>query len=133
MKGKIESLSKELKNSFMHIRNWIKLEMMNMETLILAIHEKDLCYQRKHKSMKALQEQQKLLKKIDDGKFTFKTMLKSKGAKDTYKLELLQSIQQKEKDIDNWDEIKKYITVYIIEKAIPLYQDRKSIGYQEAI
>jgi len=133
MKGKIESLSKELKNSFMHIRNWIKLEMMNMETLILAIHEKDLCYQRKHKSMKALQEQQKLLKKIDDGKFTFKTMLKSKSSKDTYKLELLQSIQQKEKDIDNWDEIKKYITVYIIEKAIPLYQDRKSIGYQEAI
>ena len=133
MKGKIESLSKELKNSFMHIRNWIKLEMMNMETLVLAIHEKDLCYQRKHKSMKALQEQQKLLKKIDDGKFTFKTMLKSKSSKDTYKLELLQSIQQKEKDIDNWDEIKKYITVYIIEKAIPLYQDRKSIGYQEAI
>ena len=133
MKGKIESLSKELKNSFMHIRNWIKLEMMNMETLILAIHEKDLCYQRKHKSMKALQEQQKLLKKIDEGKFTFKTMLKSKSSKDTYKLELLQSIQQKEKDIDNWDEIKKYITVYIIEKAIPLYQDRKSIGYQEAI
>mgnify|MGYP000430203604 FL=1 len=133
MKGKIESLSKELKNSFMHIRNWIKLEMMNMETLVLAIHEKDLCYQRKHKSMKALQEQQKLLKKIDEGKFTFKTMLKSKSSKDTYKLELLQSIQQKEKDIDNWDEIKKYITVYIIEKAIPLYQDRKSIGYQEAI
>ena len=117
----------------MHIRNWIKLEMMNMETLVLAIHEKDLCYQRKHKSMKALQEQQKLLKKIDEGKFTFKTMLKSKSSKDTYKLELLQSIQQKEKDIDNWDEIKKYITVYIIEKAIPLYQDRKSIGYQEAI
>lgn len=133
MKSKIEHLSKELKNSFMSIRNWIKLEMMNLETLQLAIHEKNLCSQRKLKSMKELGEQQKLLKKIDEGKFTFKTMLKSKSSKDQYKLELLQSIQQKEKDIDNWDEIKKYITVYIIEKAIPLFQDRKAIGYQEAI
>lgn len=82
MKGRIEVLGKELKNSFVHIKNWIKLEMMNMETLVLAIHEKDLCYQRKHKSMKQLQEQQKLLKKIDEGKFTFKTMLKSKSSKD---------------------------------------------------
>ena len=40
MKAKIETLGKELKNSFTHIRNWIKLEMMNMETLVLAIHEK---------------------------------------------------------------------------------------------
>lgn len=56
MKSKIEYLGKELKNSFMHIRNWIKLEMMNLETLVLAIHEKDLCYQRKQKSMKALSE-----------------------------------------------------------------------------
>ena len=92
MKSKIEYLGKELKNSFIHVRNWIKLEMMNLETLVLAIHEKDLCYQRKHKSVKALQEQQKLLKKIDEGKFTFKTMLKSKSSKDQYKLELLQSI-----------------------------------------
>ena len=57
MKGRIEMLGKQLKNSFMHIRNWIKLEMMNMETLVLAIHEKDLCYQRKHKAMKMLHEQ----------------------------------------------------------------------------
>lgn len=92
MKGRIEMLGKQLKNSFMHIRNWIKLEMMNMETLVLAIHEKDLCYQRKHKAMKMLHEQQKLLKKIDEGKFTFKTMLKSKSSKDQYKLDLLQSI-----------------------------------------
>jgi len=44
MKMKIEYLGKELKNSFIHVRNWIKLEMMNLETLVLAIHEKDLCY-----------------------------------------------------------------------------------------
>ena len=56
MKNKIEYLGKELRNSFMHIRNWIKLEMMNLETLVLAIHEKDLCFQRKQKSMKALAE-----------------------------------------------------------------------------
>ena len=47
MKAKIETLGKELKNSFTHIRNWIKLEMMNMETLVLAIHEKDQCSNRK--------------------------------------------------------------------------------------
>lgn len=133
MRTRIESLSSELHNSFKHIRNWIKLEMMNLETLVLAIHEKDLCYQRKHKAMKALNEQQKLLKKIDEGKFTFKTMLKSKNAKDQYKLELLQSIQQKEKDISNWDEIKKYITIYIMEKAIPLFKERMALGYQDAI
>lgn len=133
MKNRVDQLGKDLQNSFKHIRNWIKQEMMNLETLILAIHEKDLCYQRKHKAVKALTEQQKLLKKIDEGKFTFKTMLKSKSSKDQYKLELLQSIQQKEKDISNWDEIKKYITIYIIEKAIPMFKERMATGYHEAI
>ena len=56
-------------------------------------------------------------------------MLKSKSSKDQYKLELLQSIQQKQNDISNWDEIKKYITIYIIEKAVPLFKERKAMGY----
>jgi hypothetical protein len=133
MKDRIDKLGEELNNSFKHIRNWIKMEMMNLETLILAIHEKERCYERKHKAVKALTEQQKQLKRIDEGKFTFKTMLKSKSSKDQYKLELLQSIQQKEKDISNWDEIKKYITIYIIEKAVPLFKERKALGYHEAI
>ena len=47
LKNKLEVLSKELQNPFIHIRNWVKGEMMNLECLMQAIGEKESCDIRK--------------------------------------------------------------------------------------
>ena len=47
LKHKLETLSTDLSNPFIHIRNWIKGEMFNLGALIMAISEKEACDARK--------------------------------------------------------------------------------------
>ena len=47
LKVKLENLSRDLSNPFIHIRNWIKGEMLNLGALIHAISEKEACDARK--------------------------------------------------------------------------------------
>ena len=47
LKNKLDTLGKELQNPFKHIRNWIKGEVMNLESLMAAIGEKESCDVRK--------------------------------------------------------------------------------------
>ena len=42
-------------------------------------------------------------------------------------------IQQRQKDIENWDMIKRFLTIYIAENAIPHYKKKKTQKYMGAI
>ena len=42
-------------------------------------------------------------------------------------------IQQREKDIENWETIKKFLTIYMCETCIPLFKKKKAIKYLEAM
>lgn len=81
LKNKLDQLSQELTNPFKHIRNWIKGEMMNLESLMGAIGEKEACSVRKQKAIKCLQEERELISKINQNKMSFKTLLKSSKQK----------------------------------------------------
>lgn len=81
LKNKLDELSVSLTNPFKHIRNWIKGEVMNLESLMSAISEKEACVIRKQKAIKSLQDKRELIAKINQGKFSIKTMLKSKDQK----------------------------------------------------
>ena len=47
LKNKLDLLSQELVNPFIHIRNWIKGEVMNLQALMSDIGEKESCDHRK--------------------------------------------------------------------------------------
>ena len=47
LKYKLDMLAKELQNPFIHIRNWIKGEIMNLHALSNAISAKEACEGRK--------------------------------------------------------------------------------------
>lgn len=47
LKGKLDGLSKNLENPFIHVRNWVKGEMLNLNSLIAAIADKESCEVRK--------------------------------------------------------------------------------------
>jgi len=48
-------------------------------------------------------------------------------------MEILANIQQRERDIANWDEIKRFLTVYLAEIAIPDFKKRKMFKYINAM
>jgi hypothetical protein len=54
LKNNLDELSVSLTNPFKHIRNWIKGEVMNLESLMQAIGEKEACVVRKQKAIKSL-------------------------------------------------------------------------------
>lgn len=106
---------------------------MNLECLMQAIAEKEACVVRKQKSIKSLSEKRELLTKINEGKFSVKTMLKTQNQKTQKQSDLVAKIQQTECDIDNWDKIKKMLTIYLAEIAIPAYRKRKVAKYTFAM
>lgn len=64
LKNKLDVLAKELQNPFIHIRNWVKGEMMNLECLMQAIGEKESCDVRKQITIKKLAQDRELNNKI---------------------------------------------------------------------
>ena len=47
LKNKLDDLADQLTNPFVHVRNWVKSEMLNLGALIAAIGEKESCDHRK--------------------------------------------------------------------------------------
>lgn len=47
LKFKLDNLGKELQNPFIHVRNWIKSEIMNLHALCASIAAKEACDGRK--------------------------------------------------------------------------------------
>ena len=133
MRNKLDELAEELTNPFVHIRNWVKSEMLNLGALIAAIGEKESCDHRKQQTIKKLAEERELCEKLNQNKFSMKTFFKSASGKDKKKMEILANIQQRERDIANWDEIKRFLTVYLAEIAIPDFKKRKMFKYIHAM
>ena len=50
-KHKLDHLGKDLANPFIHIRNWIKGEILNLNALGSAISAKEACDARKHQAV----------------------------------------------------------------------------------
>ena len=101
-----------MRNPFRHIKNWIKEELMNLESLLAAIDEKEACNRRKQKCVKLLATERDLVDKINHNKFDFKLVLKSQDAKQSLQTDLISSIKRREEDIEKWDHIKKFLIVY---------------------
>ena len=129
LKNKLDELAKDLMNPFKHIRNWVKGEMLNLEALMAAIGEKESCDVRKANAIKKLADEKELNAKLSQGKFTFKGMFKSKDSKAKQQIHILAKIQQRERDIENWDIVKRFLVVYLAEVAIPDFKKKKVEKY----
>jgi len=133
LKSKLDELAKEMQNPFKHIRDWIKGEMMNLDSLIHAISEMECCTNRKQQAIKKMADLRDTNQKLAAGKFTIKGMFKSKENKSKYQAEILDKIAQKERDIDNWDSIKKILIVHLATEAIPEFKTAKIRKYITAM
>jgi len=129
LKNKLDFLAKNLQNPFVHIRNWIKGEMMNLECLMAAIGEKESCDHRKQMAVKKLASDREYMHKLNQGKFHIKSVFKSKSSKTKQQQIMLERIAQRERDIENWDTIKRFLIVYLAEIAIPEFNKKKVQKY----
>lgn len=99
--------------------------MLGLAALIAAISEKDSCDVRKQNAIKRLASDREMDKKLGEGKFVLKNVFKGKNNKAKQQALILERIAQTERDVENWDTIKKFLTIYLAEIAIPDFRNSK--------
>ena len=60
-------------------------------------------------------------------------MFKKQSEKQSLIHDVTMKIQQRKKDIENWDQIKRFLTIYLYERAIPHFKKKKNVKYVGAM
>lgn len=60
-------------------------------------------------------------------------MFKKEAGKQDMIHDVTMRIQQRKKDIENWDTIKKFLSIYLYERAIPHFKKKKNMKYINAM
>jgi len=86
-------------NPVKHISNWVKGEVWSLEALVQAVEKKDYMETLRLKAVKDIQETQETINKLNAGKFTFGSMLKSDSEKKEQALIKANVKKQYEEDV----------------------------------
>ena len=68
---------------------------MNLEALMAAIGEKEACTARKMKAVRNLTSDRELIAKINQNKFSYKTMFKTQSQKAQQQMDLMAKMDQR--------------------------------------
>jgi hypothetical protein len=122
-----------VKNPFKHVRNWIKSEMLELQCLLECISRKEGVEASRSKALSSVKNNKETVDKLNQGKFTIKGLFKSQSGKASETQNILQSISQSEKDIQNYEIIKNFLIIYIAEIAIPAFKAQRQGNYLKAM
>ena len=106
---------------------------MNLHALSNAISAKEACEGRKQQAISKVASERQTLAKMQQGNFTLRGAFMSGSKKNNEMARITQAVQQLDKDVKNWDVLKRFITIYLAEVAIPQFRKRKVVKYVEAM
>ena len=81
LKAKLQAISTQFKNPFIHISNWIKQEQYTLDALIASITYMQSIDARKAKTQLAIRDIDDEISKLNSGKFTFGSIFKDDAGK----------------------------------------------------
>lgn len=129
LKMKLDKMTSQQTNPVRHISYWVKGEVLALEALISAINYKDSVDSLKKGCNKDIQDLTDSIAKLNAGKFTFGGMLKSESAKKESAVQKATVKAELEKDLINFDIIKKYLTIYLATISIPDFKRQRVESY----
>lgn len=106
---------------------------MSLEALIGAINYKDHIKNLQNQATKNIADLNEAVAKLNAGKFTFGGMLKSSGEKKASAVNKKAEVIELEKDVVNYDVIKRYLTIYLATIAIPAFKKSRVEAYVRAM
>ena len=109
LKEKMETMCTHQTNPIKHIANWVKGEVWSLEQLIAAKEKTDYMETLRQKTIKDIAETQDTINKLNAGKFTFGSLLKSDAEKKQQALAKAQLKVELEKDVDYYAALKKML------------------------
>ena len=111
----------------------MKGEIYNVTALSVAVSGREVCEAKKTACLKKAASEREVLKKLSDGNFTMRGMLKSADSKQHEITRITGAVQQLDRDVENWEKVRKFVTVYLYEVAIPQFRNKKVVNYVEAM
>lgn len=126
-------MTNEQTNPVRHIAYWVKGEVLALESLIAAISYKDGIDRQKQKCISDIQDLTDTINKLNSGKFTFGGMLKSDSSKKESAVQKSTIKAELEKDLINYDIIKKFLIIYLGTVAIPNFKRQRVESYIRAM
>ena len=106
---------------------------MELGALMESISRKEGVEAIKIRTMSKVKDRKETADKLSSGKFTLKGLFKSKDGKAETTQNILQSISQGEKDVQNYDIIRNYLIIYLAEIAVPAFKHQKAQNYIKAM
>ena len=97
--------------------------------MIEAINYKDNIENLKKKTTTEIQELTARIEKLNSGKFSFRAMMKNDNEKKESAIRKGTVKAELEKDLINYDIIKKYLTIYLATVAIPDFKRQRVEAY----
>lgn len=133
LKEKLELMCDKQTNPTKHINNWVKGEVWCLEGLLLAKSQIDDMDRRREKTIKDIADTQDTINKLNAGKFTFGSMLKSDAEKKAQAMQKAQLKIELEKDVEAYIVLKRLLTIYMATIAIPAYKKQRTEAYVRAM
>ena len=133
LKQKLDTMTEKQTNPVRHINYWVKGEVLGLDSLIAAINYKDSIDDLKKKTQSNISDLTDDINKLNAGKFTFRGMLKSESQKKESAVQKATVKAEMEKDLINYDVIKKFLTIYLCTIAIPDFKKQRVEAYMRAM
>lgn len=126
-------MTQQHSNPFVHINHWVKGEVWCLEALNEAIGQKDAVDKRKQTCQSEIASLTENINKLNANKFTFGSMFKSESGKKEEAMQKETTRNELQKDVGQYDVLKKYLTIYLATVAIPQYKKQRIESYVRAM
>lgn len=111
----------------------MKGEVWCLEALCEAVAQKDACDAKKRDAEKEIVSLTETINKLNANKFTFGGMFKSEAGKKEDAVAKQTVREQMQKDVAQYDILKRYLTIYLATVAIPNYKKQRIEAYVRAM
>ena len=115
------------------MRRWLKFEIIDIEAILEAIGKSMDMETRKRAKIKQKNDDMATVRKMKDGKDTFKSLFRSKEGKVNKITELTENIARAERDIECLDLLYKIVVLQLNQAAINFFKREKFGTYNHTI
>jgi len=129
LKDKCEGLTCTLSNTFQDFYHWIRCELADLECVQEAIAEKERIMQTKIKLESKKKSEQSELDSLNNGKKLLKNIFKSASTIQSRVTALGHSIENIEKEIQEYNLVVKMLDYNIAENIIPKFKTMQVSNY----
>lgn len=122
LKERIEEGAKKLKNPYREAYIWLKGEFMDVNGMYEALQGRESLMKKQISTEQKKRNDTAELAKLQEGKKTMKSLFKSKAGKEDSILKLQTSIENSEKEVEDFKKVIHFLTIYHGQISIPAFK-----------